>query len=240
MGEASSWTCPFCNQSAIIRDDDRWTIDGQFAHPLTQAEPKSFALSAVFCPNAKCQNYTLELVLSGLTEIVRSVETRGVGSRAGVHTQRKWGIIHSWKLRPDSAAKPFPDYIPAAILGDYREACLIANLSAKASATLARRCLQGMIRDFWSINKRSLRDEIQALKDKVNEPTWDAIDAVRQIGNIGAHMEADINVIAEVEPGEATLLIGLIESLLAEWYVARHDRDERMARLKAAADAKKN
>ena len=48
-------------------------------------------------------------------------------------------------------------------------------------------------------------------------------------------MEADINVIAEVEPGEATLLIGLIESLLAEWYVARHDRDERMARLKAAA-----
>jgi hypothetical protein len=33
----------------------------------------------------------------------------------------------------------------------------------------------------------------------------DAIDHVRKIGNIGAHMEADINVIVEVEPKEAQI-----------------------------------
>jgi Domain of unknown function (DUF4145) len=31
-----------------------------------------------------------------------------------------------------------------------------------------------------------------ALEEKVDPQTWDAIDSVRKIGNIGAHMEADI------------------------------------------------
>lgn len=35
-------------------------------------------------------------------------------------------------------------------------------------------------------------------------------------------MEADVNVIVDVEAGEARLLIGLIETLVDEWYVARH------------------
>jgi hypothetical protein len=49
---------------------------------------------------------------------------------------------------------PLPDYIPEQIKDDYYEACSILNLSPKASATLARRCLQGMIRDFWGITKK--------------------------------------------------------------------------------------
>jgi hypothetical protein len=40
-------------------------------------------------------------------------------------------------------------------------------------------------------------------------------------------MEADINVIVDVEPKEAKLLIGLIETLVDEWYVVRHDRQSR-------------
>lgn len=65
--------------------------------------------------------------------------------------------------------------------------------------------------------------------------TWEAIDAVRHIGNIGAHMEKDINLVVEVEPEEARLLIGLIETLLSDWYVSRHDRQQRMLKLKAVA-----
>jgi predicted RNase H-related nuclease YkuK (DUF458 family) len=139
-----------------------------------------------------------------------------------------------WRL-----TRVFPEYIPAAIIEDYREACLIRDKSARASATLARRCLQGMIRDFWKISKPRLVDEISALKDKVDTETWDAIDAVRQIGNIGAHMEKDIDVIIDVEPEEAQLLIELIESLLTDWYVARHNRQQRMAAVVGAAASKK-
>jgi len=39
----------------------------------------------------------------------------------------------------------------------------------------------------------------------VDPLTWEAIDAVRKLGNIGAHMEKDINVIVDVDPEEAEL-----------------------------------
>jgi hypothetical protein len=84
-----------------------------------------------------------------------------------------------------------------------------------------------------------LIDEISAIQEKVDPITWNAIDAVRNIGNIGAHMEKDINLVIDVEPDEAGLLIGLIETLITEWYIARHEREQRMARIIATAADKK-
>src|SRR5262249_23110992 len=131
--------------------------------------------------------------------------------------------LATWTLRPKSNARPFPAYIPTPILDDYNEACLIVIDSPKASATLSRRCLQGMIRDFWGIKDKTLLVEINALQGKIDPTTWAAVDAVRSVGNIGAHMEKDINLIVDVEPEEAQLLIGLIEFLLKDWYVGRHE-----------------
>ena len=105
-----------------------------------------------------------------------------------------------------------------------------------------------MIRDFCGISAPTLSREIGELKKRVdagNAPkgveaeTIDAIDAVRSIGNIGAHMETDINVIIDVEPGEAQALIELIELLFEDWYVARHKRQERLSKITAIADEKK-
>lgn len=96
-----------------------------------------------------------------------------------------------------------------------------------------------MIRDFWEIKKGRLNDEIQAIKDKVDPLTWKAIDAVRSIGNIGAHMEQDVNLIIEVEPEEADQLITLIETLLHDWYIVRHERQIQMEELVRTAETKK-
>ncbi len=148
------------------------------------------------------------------------------------------------RIIPSGEAKPFPDYIPAPLLEDYREACLIKDLSPKAAATLVRRCLQGMIRDFCDIKKGRLVDEIAELKKRVDADaapkgvsleTVEAIDHVRGIGNIGAHMEKDIGLIIPVEPAEAETLIGLVEMLFDEWYIARHRREERLAAIKGTA-----
>jgi len=146
--------------------------------------------------------------------------------------------LQEWSLIPPSASKHFPDYVPQAIREDYGEACLIRDLSPKASATLSRRCLQGILRDFWKVKPGRLVDEIEQVKDKIDPITWDAIEAVRKLGNIGAHMEKDINVIVDVDPEEATLLIGLVETLLKEWYVAREERKARMTAVIAAAAKK--
>jgi hypothetical protein len=71
-----------------------------------------------------------------------------------------------------------------------------------------------------------------------------AIDAIRKIGNIGAHMEKDINLIIDVDPQEAALLIGLIETLIKDWYVVREERKKRLESIVGIAeqkhDAKKN
>jgi hypothetical protein len=96
-----------------------------------------------------------------------------------------------------------------------------------------------MIRDFHGIARKTLFEELAALKGVVDDVTWKGIDAVRQVGNIGAHMERDINVIVDVDAGEAQLLIGLIERLVEEWYVAREERDQHMKSLIALAEAKK-
>ncbi len=81
-----------------------------------------------------------------------------------------------------------------------------------------------------------LIDEIKALEGKVEPLTWKAIDAVRKVGNIGAHMEKDINVIVDVDPDEARKLIGLIELLVDDWYVARHQRQERLESITRIAE----
>jgi len=137
----------------------------------------------------------------------------------------------SVKIIPRSSAKKFPNYIPALIREDYEEACSIMDLSPKASATLARRCLQGMIRDYWGISDKTLYLEINALKDKIQLDLWNSIDALRQIGNIGAHMEMDTNLIVEIDANEANSLIQLIELLMKEWYIAREERNNLFANI---------
>lgn len=80
---------------------------------------------------------------------------------------------------PRAIFKHFPDYVPKSVRQDYEEACAIRTLSPKSSATLCRRCLQGMIRDFWQIHGASLNAEIKELRGKVPASQWAAIDAVR-------------------------------------------------------------
>jgi hypothetical protein len=221
----SHWECPYCGRAATLQDANINLFDYHFT-PNSKRGHHTLRGILVFCPNTTCNQFTLEL----------AVFTSPNSSPAG-----KWitkDVLHTWTLLPASHAKVFPDYIPPVILSDYNEACAIANLSPKASATLARRCLQGMIRDFWKISKNTLKNEIDAIEDKLDPATWEAIDSIRRIGNIGAHMEKNIDIIVEVDPEEANLLIQLIETLLTEWYVARHDRNQRMAQIKAVAAAK--
>lgn len=125
-------------------------------------------------------------------------------------------------LYPASRAKRFPEYIPAPILKDYMEAHAIKALSPNASATLLRRCLQGIIHDVWDIHEKNLNAEITCLRDKIPDEQWRAIDAVRKMGNIGAHMEQNVDKIIDIESDEVTPMIQLVESLIEDWYVAKY------------------
>ena len=41
-----------------------------------------------------------------------------------------------------------------------------------------------------------------------------------------------------VEPGEAALLIGLVERLIEDWYITHHEREQRLKEIVALKDAK--
>lgn len=229
MAGAYSWNCPYCNQNATITYANTG-VNHFFFNFANKEGDLCLASEVVVCPNPACREYALRAVL------FRAKTISALGAPA---MQAPEGDpIADWKLRPKSSSKAFPAYIPKPILDDYDEACLIVNESPKASATLSRRCLQGMIRDFWNITKPRLVDEIEALNGQIDTTTWDAIDAVRGVGNIGAHMEKDINLIVEVDPDEAKLLIGLIEFLLKDWYVGRYEREEHKKKVIALGAAK--
>lgn len=133
-----------------------------------------------------------------------------------------------------------PDYIPAPLRQDYLEAVQIADLSPKASATLARRCLQGMIHDFWEIHEKNLNAEISALRGRIPSKQWEAIDAIRKIGNIGAHMENNTELIVDVDPDEAKKLLKVIELLFKAWYISRHEDDILLDEVKKMAAEKED
>lgn len=224
MATTFPWTCPFCGRHATIGHENFSQNDFVFNDHNKEDSYLTLRSTAITCPNRQCREYELRTALFKFD----TGNHRTIGD-----------ALAKWQLRPSSKAQVFPTYVPAPIVEDYNEACVIRDLSPKASATLSRRCLQGIIRDFWGISKNRLVDEINELKDKIDPATWQAIDAVRSIGNIGAHMEKDINLVIEVDPREAQLLIGLIEILVKDWYIAKHERQAQLAAIVALAEAKK-
>ncbi|MGT2895949.1 hypothetical protein Javan173_0052 [Streptococcus phage Javan173] len=201
--------CPFCQQGATetygtykeeslsFRQGKAMKINDTVSNGDDEILVQFFA-----CPNADCHKI--------------SIDIQGVGKQFPDK-----GI----SFYPLSEAIQFPDYVPQVILEDYNEACAILNLSPKASATLSRRCLQGMIRDFWGVTGKSLFDEIKLIEDKVDVTTRKVLDALRQLGNIGAHPEKDVNLIVDIQPGEALKLIRFIEVLIKGWYVERAEKE---------------
>lgn len=212
MAEGFNWECPHCQRHVTITD----TITGNTTTLYIKNSEGRRSLFTTFtvCPNPDCQKFTLELKL--YTSVRQAGEEKLVQ------------CLNTWRLIPPSNAKVFPDYVPKPLIDDYVEACLIREHSPKASATLARRCLQGIIRDFWKVKPGRLVDEIEAIREHTDHLTWAAIDAVRKVGNIGAHMEKDINLIVDVDPNEAELLISLIETLFKDWYINREERKRRL------------
>ncbi len=214
-----SYICPYCHM--VCFDDGHITTTYYLSYDhfgimeISEDDQMPVVLSLSRCPN--CRKISVSL--------------------SSYHRGRKEYKITPYSFPPDGAID-LPECIPNAICQDYLEAVSIVDLSPKASATLARRCLQGMIHDFWGIKEKNLNAEISALKGKIPAAQWEAIDALRKIGNIGAHMEKDINFVVDVEPDEAKKLLKLIELLFDKWYIARDDEKKLLSEIIRVSDEK--
>ena len=234
MSEGINWECPYCGcHTTLIEEKSiqiRSSVSTVPGKHLENDEHYYFITSFIACPNADCKELAFEARLS-----TAHIDPSPYAKNKSIESR----FIKQWTLMPRGIFKQYPEYIPYSIRSDYQEACQIKDLSPKAAATLARRCLQGMIRDFWEIKDSTLYNEISKLEDKIPQEIFNAIDTIRKIGNVGAHMEKDINQIIEIDENEVDQLIWLIELLMKEWYIDKHDREEKLQDLQALG-AKKN
>ena len=231
-----NWICPYCDRAQTVTSERMSNTDSVIWVGETTDGRLALTGLHISCANALCQRTTINVAVR---------QTKIVGGNC--KTDYAANPIFERQIVPDSSAKMQPDFIPKPLVEDYVEACRIRDLSPKAAATLVRRCLQGMIRDFAKIKDRTLNAEIDRLRKAVGDgtapqgvtdETVEAIDHVRKVGNIGAHMEHDINHIIDVGEGEADALISLVEMLFDEWYVARKRREDRLAKIAGIATAK--
>jgi hypothetical protein len=135
---------------------------------------------------------------------------------------------------------PPPIETPSHIAEDYIEASKIVSLSPKASAALARRCLQALLKDV-GYTKSNLVDQINdVLKEsdpKKAIPGYlrDQIDAVRNFGNFSAHPITDQSTlqIIPVEAEEAEWCLDIILSCIDHYYVSPANQAKKLSNLNA-------
>ena len=211
------WQCPFCGADQSITDEARQVANADLTLPNADG-PHRLVTRFVVCPSPKCRKFSLTASLYGLTVS---------GTRSYLGKQ-----VKAWDLVPPSRARSFPVALPPAVLEDYHEACLTLEQSPKASAALSRRCISAMLRDYWRVQPGSLSDELRQIKGTADPLTWEAIESVRRSGTIGSRMETEGAEIQDADPGEAALLIGLIETLIQDWYIAREERRKRLQKIR--------
>jgi Domain of unknown function (DUF4145) len=146
-----NWKCPYCGHAQVLNEKRvRQGWDRRYVEGWKSGQPAIY-ISLIVCANSDCRELTLEAAVAPF-------------ENTGGEKYKLSFPVASWKLLPPSSAKPQPDCVPKPIRDDYYEACAIRDLSPKASATIIRRCLQGMIRDFCGIARPRLIEEINELR----------------------------------------------------------------------------
>jgi len=204
--------CPHCNKGVKFS----WGYFG----PIKTVNPKEgYYVFYDTCPN--CEESVLYYSLCEHTKT--STYDRYT---LNTNSEGTYQIIEDTLIFPIKKEFEEINSIPEKYLEDYYEAKEVISASPKSSAALTRRLLQLILRDCYSIQEKNLSLEIQKfiLIEGIPSHLSDAVDAIRNIGNLAAHPEKEINTgnIVSVEPGEAEWLLEVIENLFDFTFIQPH------------------
>lgn len=134
---------------------------------------------------------------------------------------------------PRTALRSVPVEVPEHIKRDYLESANVLPISCKASAALSRRCLQTVLTEAGGTKKKDLSDQIDEILPSLPSHLAQAVDAIRAIGNFGAHpiKSKSSGEIVDVEPGEAEWNLDVLDGLLDFYYVQPERTKQRRTQL---------
>lgn len=227
------WTCPTCGKPTTIVSSNLDVDKINFYTSESGAgEGIQVKGTLIKCPDPLCgaQKFSLSMrytdeggaFLSAPIERYVSARKVGIGDLTIIPT----------------TPRPLSAYSSTGVVSDFNEAWLILELSPKAAATLARRALQGMIRHRWEISLPTLHSELVAIKDRCDPDVYEALMALKAVGNIGAHPERDVSLMIDVDVDEAKELLEFLHLLDQEWYVIPADRAKRLKKVVALEESK--
>lgn len=218
LPKSLSLSCPHCQVYSVMKPDSiikRFESD-EYGIAFRNAEdlPFDFICS---CPN--CGDTVFIQAKAAYDELDKS----SGGKIVAIYPYRR--------------SVPIPPEVPEKYANDFREAVLVLDLSPMASAALSRRILQNILRDEFNIQHRDLGVEIKAFIAQPGIPSYltDAVDAIRNVGNLAAHPLKNTNTgeIVTVEPGEAEWLIEVLNSLFDFKFIQPKKLQERREQLNA-------
>ena len=205
--------CPHCNVATNVE----WENTSAFVDSDNSALGIEVAVG--ICPD--CEKLIVKLIHGTI------VHSEYIASITEVKSEE---IIH-----PKFSVRSVENEVPEPYKSEFLEATAILNMSPKASGALSRRMLQNILHEQFNIEKRSLADEIDEFIHMQGVPSHlaGAIDAIRNVGNFGAHPLKDLHSgeIVDVEPGEAEWLLDVLESLFDFAFVQPKRLDERKKKL---------
>ncbi len=212
----ATWTCPTCRHK-----QDESSADPRAGAPIDIGSRHRAALRTHRCPNPDCRDTTLDVL------VYRADDGRPNDANA------PGTLVKTWPLIPSTRGRAWTRVVPAAVRDEYDEACRTETSSPKASAALARRCVQTILRDFFSAAGTPLAAEIERIARALGpDPAAVALRALSEIENVRLTAERDPATLVAASPSEAALMIDLLDLLIEETYVARQRRGEHLARLR--------
>lgn len=227
MGEADNVKCPHCLTD--FHDEPTMTTITRGAGLLIEGDGTSWQTRSSLCP--ACGRATIVLV-----------STRWVNVRPPMTS---FPNEKEWQVWPKGIARaPLSKEVPEVFANDYREACNTLADSPRASAAMSRFCLQRLLREKAGVRHGDLSSEIDQVLSSGALPSDLAadLDAIRAIGNFGAHPIKSKNTgeIVDVEPGEAEHLLTVLEELFDFYFVRPAERAAKRGEInKKLADAGK-
>jgi hypothetical protein len=123
------WICPYCNLCQVVTGPKRSSVDVALQVHGAREGPIGMRTETIGCSNPECNGVEIKNHL--------------ISSKFSNHRHEfiifAPEVLAIKQFAPKGVVKPQPEFIPTGLRVDYAEACLIRDLSPKASATLARR-----------------------------------------------------------------------------------------------------